>query len=80
MLRFFGEFRSVYQQISKKSNSQSHPIDKVYLIFMVERILISVFIVLLAPLFSYVGVIIMVIYLAYLFMLVFCHRRLQSIK
>lgn len=47
---------------------------------MVERILVSVFIVLLAPLFSYVGVIIIVIYLAFLLMLVFCHRRLQSIK
>lgn len=79
-LKGFGDFCDVYQQISKHNFYYSYAVEKIYLAFIIERVLVSIFIVYVSDLFGYTSIIIAIIYLVLLVVLITSHLKYQNKK
>jgi hypothetical protein len=80
ILKGFGDFRDVYQQISKHNFYYSYAVEKIYLAFIIERVFVSTLIVYVSDLFGYTSIIIASIYLAFFVVLITLHLKYQNKK
>ena len=80
MAKGFGDFKEIRNQIAKKEILEQGRSEKIYIFFMLERVLVSAVIVYLSSLFDFSGAAIIVVFLAFLIVMVMSHLKAQKKK